>query len=77
MDNGPLYGENLNVLTNRFIVTWVCIQKPARRIQEAEVKLDRLIQGRRIPTIVGITKAQQDKDGKGVAKARDARNKAR
>ncbi|BEG56933.1 GTP-binding protein [Helicobacter sp. NHP21005] len=46
-------------------VAWVCIQEPARRIQEGEVELYALIKEHEIPTIVVITKAQQDKDDKG------------
>ncbi len=46
-------------------IAWMCIQEPARRIQEGEVELYHLLKEHKVPTIVAITKAQQDKDNKG------------
>ncbi|BCZ17402.1 GTP-binding protein [Helicobacter sp. NHP19-003] len=46
-------------------IAWLCIQEPARRIQEGEVELYHLLKEHKVPTIVTISKAQQDKDDKG------------
>ncbi|WP_121021895.1 YcjF family protein [Helicobacter vulpis] len=53
------------MLENQIHIAWLCIQEPGRRVQEGEEELYTMLKEHQIPTIVVITKAQQDKDDKG------------
>ncbi|WP_297810690.1 GTPase [uncultured Helicobacter sp.] len=46
-------------------IALLCIQESTRRIEESEKEMLKILQEHRIPTIVVITKAQQDKDENG------------
>ncbi|BCZ19244.1 GTP-binding protein [Helicobacter sp. NHP19-012] len=60
-----LEGMHQKEAKDQIHIAWLCIQEPARRIQEGEVELYGLLKAHQVPTIVTITKAQQDKDDKG------------
>ncbi|WP_120944817.1 YcjF family protein [Helicobacter labacensis] len=53
------------VLEEQIHIAWLCIQESGRRVQEGELELHSMLKTCAIPTIVVITKAQQDKDDKG------------
>ncbi|MFC3848152.1 YcjF family protein [Helicobacter baculiformis] len=53
------------MLDEQIHIAWLCIQESGRRIQEGEEELYKMLKAHGIPTILVITKAQQDKDDKG------------
>ena len=48
-------------------LAWLCISEGGRRVEEREKELYGILKNNNIPTIIVITKAQQDKDEKGVS----------
>lgn len=46
-------------------ITWLCIAESGRRIERADIELWELLQKNHIPSILVITKAEQDKDENG------------
>lgn len=46
-------------------IAWFCISESGRRVEETEKELYEFLKGYKFPTLVVITKAQQDKDDKG------------
>lgn len=46
-------------------LAWLCVSEGMRRVEDGEKELYKKLQEQRIPTIIVITKAQQDKDEKG------------
>ncbi|WP_158655710.1 YcjF family protein [Helicobacter cynogastricus] len=52
-------------LGDQIHIAWLCIQESGRRVQEGELELYAMLKACAIPTIVVITKAQQDKDSNG------------
>ena len=48
-------------------MAWLCISEGGRRVEEREKELYGILKNNNIPTIIVITKAQQDKDEKGVS----------
>lgn len=46
-------------------ITWLCIAESGRRIEKADIELWELLQKNHIPSILVITKAEQDKDENG------------
>lgn len=46
-------------------LAWLCVLEDLRRVEDGEKELYKKLQEQRIPTIIVITKAQQDKDVKG------------
>lgn len=47
-------------------IVWLCIAEPSRRIEDSEKSIYDLCKDHQLPTMIVITKAQQDKDENGV-----------
>lgn len=53
-------------IDEQFHIVWICIAEGNRRIEDSEKSLYRLCKEHKLPTMIVITKALQDKDDKGV-----------
>lgn len=47
-------------------IAWLCIAESSRRIEPAELEMYQMLKQKKFPTMVVITKAECDKDSKGV-----------
>lgn len=52
-------------LNEQIHIAWLCIQEPGRRCEEGDIEMWRLLEEYKMPSILVITKATQDKDEKG------------
>ncbi len=43
-------------------IAWLCIAESGRRIEKADLELWNILQNHKVPTLIVITKAEQDKD---------------
>ena len=55
-----------NPIDKQIHIVWLCIAEPSRRIEDSEKSIYDSCKDHQLPTMIVITKAQQDKDENGV-----------